>query len=115
MQINLDDIMFSGERYAIALAKSLANSEIKSHAHITEKIINDMSKKYSWENILKSEYGKAIVLELVAGCLIEYHEQLRKKLQEMSIDIGEIDIDSVGILRLAATKDEAADKLDGGV
>lgn len=112
MQINLDDIMFAGERYALSFLKNIANFEIESHTHITEKIINDMSKKYSWDNILKSEYGKAIVLELIAGCIIEYHEQLREKLQEMSIDIGEIDMDSDGILRLAALKDEADDKLD---
>lgn len=112
MQINLDDIMFAGERYALSLLKNIANVEIKSHTHITEKILNDISKKCSLDNILKSEYGKIVVLELIAGCIIEYHEQLREKLQEMSIDIGEIDVDSDGVLRFAAANDEAVDKLD---
>lgn len=113
MQINLDDVMFSGEWLARNTINLLGNDEIKSHSPISEKVISDARKKYSWENILKSEHGITIVRTLIRGCITEYHEQLREKLLEMSIDIGEMDIDTDGVLRGAVTKYEAADKLDG--
>ena len=90
----------------------LGNKEIKSHSPISGKVISDARKKYSWENILKSEHGITIVQALIRGCITEYHNQLREKLLEMSIDIGEIDIDTNGVLRAAVTKNEDESESD---
>lgn len=112
MQINLDDVMFSGEWLARDIANLLANKEVKSHSQITGKVISDADKKYSWENILKSEHGITIVQAFIRGCITEYHDQLREKLLEMSIDIGEMDIDTNGVLRAAVVKDEDESESD---
>ena len=112
MQLNLDDIMFSGEWSAHDLINYLGNKEIKSHSPISEKVISDASKKYSWENILKSEYGIRIIQAFIRGCISEYHDQLREKLLEMGIDIGEMDIDTAGTLRTAVKKDENGSESD---
>lgn len=114
MQINLDDIMFSGEWLAHDLVQLLLNKEVKSHSPISGKAITDAYEKYSWENILKSEHGIKIVQAFIRGCITEYHDQLREKLLEMSIDIGEMDINTNGTLRAAVTKSEDESEPDGG-
>ncbi len=48
----------------------------------------------SRKNILKSEYGIKIVQEMIFTAISQYHEQLREKLLESGIDIGEFDKDS---------------------
>lgn len=108
MQINMDDVRFSGEMLAREVINKLGNEEINSNLHITEEVIINSRKKYSWENILKTEHGIKIVEMLIAGSIQDYHEQLREKLLEQSIDIGEIDFTSPGVLRssLAQNSDE---------
>ncbi len=112
MQINLDDIMFSGEWFARDLINFLGNKEIKSNSKISGKVITNARDKYSWEKILMSEHGIDIVMAFIRGSITEYHDQLRKKLLEMSIDIGEMDIDTAGTLRAAVMKSAADGELD---
>ncbi len=112
MQINLDDIMFFGEWHARDLVNSLGNKEIKSHSQISGKVLTDAFDKYSWEKILMSEHGVDIVMAFIRGSITEYHNQLREKLLEMSIDIGEMDIDTAGTVRAAVMKSAADSEFD---
>lgn len=40
--------------------------------------------------ILATKYGTDFAMNLALGAIIEYHEQLREKLLEQGIDIGNI-------------------------
>lgn len=96
MQINMDDISFVGEKLAKDLMSELATNEIKANKKFNQEAIINTRKKFSWDNILNTEYGIDVVQQIITGCIYEYHEQLREKLLEQSIDIGEIDINSIG-------------------
>lgn len=85
MQISFDDVMVSG----LACA-----------GRVVEKAVNDEPltiEKYQslkFPNILQTKYAKDIISAIVMGAIEEYHNQLREKLLESGIDIGEMDYES---------------------
>ncbi len=50
----------------------------------------DLYKLLKSPAVLSSEYGKRIVDNIVLGAIAAYHAQLREKLLELGIDIGEM-------------------------
>ncbi|MBQ6945576.1 MAG: hypothetical protein IJN43_14835 [Ruminococcus sp.] len=100
MQINLDDVLFSGKLSTQMLMESLAKNELSSDTPVNINDINAIKEKYSKKNIMNSEHSFEFLCSFVSGCIEEYHDQLRKILLEKSIDIGELDIDSTGDFHL---------------
>lgn len=101
-QININDVLFSGENLARGLIKTMLNKdyqELKAKGSFGESEITDIVEKHSWENALKSDYGFKVLMYFVHGCIWEYHEQLREILLEYSIDIGEIDLETPSRLK----------------
>lgn len=101
-QINLHDVLFSGENLAHGLMEIMLNKDyqkLKTEGRFSAPEITDIMKKHSWENVLKSDYGFQVLMYFVHGCIWEYHEQLREILLEYSIDIGEIDLETPSRLK----------------
>lgn len=86
MKISYDDIRLSGDVSAQAFARSI------------RKIKNPLSEEdvrlTQFPYILKTDKAKSVILMLIMGAIGEYHNQLRIKLLESDIDIGELDNDS---------------------
>lgn len=85
MQISFDDVMVSG----LACAGRVAEKAVNDEPLTIEKY-----KSLKFPNILQTKYSKDIITAIVMGAIDEYHTQLREKLLESGIDIGEMDYDS---------------------
>ncbi len=93
MQINYDDIEFTiqlmlGEIASKALRDEVENLNKPLPAYELKKI----KDKYSNENIFCTKYSTSMITGAIMAAIDEYHEQLRKKLLELGVDIGEMDI-----------------------
>lgn len=101
-QIKINDVLFSGESLAGGLMETMLNEDfrkLKAKGKFSEAEISELSEKHSWEKVLTSDYGFEMVMFFVRGCIQEYHDQLREKLLEQSIDIGAIDLDTPNELK----------------
>lgn len=85
MQIKGTEIMVS----SLLAAEQLATEKIKSKDKIS---IDDI--KIMRHSPLTSEYGLSIVNQMIIFAIQSYHDQLREKLLESGIDIGEMDMQS---------------------
>lgn len=97
MQINQDDILFVMELCLHHMSNNYLNEEadiLKQNNQFSEKNLTSLFEKLSCENIIKSEYGVTIIQGMISAAISQYHEQLREKLLESGIDIGEMDSDS---------------------
>lgn len=83
MQIKGTEIMVS----SLLAAEQLATEKIKSKDKIS---IDDI--KIMRHSPLTSEYGLSIVNQMIIFAIQSYHDQLREKLLESGIDIGEMDM-----------------------
>ena len=81
MEIKAMDIV----NRAFAFANELLNMELKK-----EPLTIDKYKTIYSPEILATKYGTDFAMNLALGAIIEYHEQLRGKLLEQGIDIGDI-------------------------
>lgn len=94
MKINMDDILFQSEVCLNNLSNQYLNSDaedLKSKNDFSEKNVKKLFKKYSIENVLNSEHSALLIQGMIIAAISEYHEQLREKLLENGIDIGEMD------------------------
>lgn len=73
---------------AHAFSNQMLNDQIKK-----EPITIDVIKDVRSPQVLATKYGTDIVTNLIIGALEEYHSQLRDKLLESGIDIGEMSFD----------------------
>lgn len=85
MQIKYDNITVS----ALLGAQQVATEKIKSKDKVG---IEDIKLMRHFP--LTSEYGLEIVNQMIAFAIQSYHDQLREKLLESGIDIGEMDMQS---------------------
>ena len=85
MQIKGTEIMVS----SLLAAEQLATEKTKSKGKIS---IDDI--KIMRHSPLTSEYGLSIVNQMIIFAIQSYHDQLREKLLESGIDIGEMDMQS---------------------
>lgn len=85
MQIKYDDIAVS----SLGGAQYVATQKIKSKDKVS---IDDIKLMRHFP--LTSEYGLEIVNQMILAALHNYHDQLREKLLESGIDIGEMDTQS---------------------
>ena len=102
MSINYEDISFAGEQYIKEFARQLINKEgkeLKDNNDFSERTLSKLFEKYSYDKIFKSEYETFLIHGLILRCISEYHDQLRNKLLENGIDIGEIDTESQPLRR----------------
>lgn len=97
MQINKDDIAFAAE-YAL---KSLLSYERQNEIQTAEKqnVLSEekaaqIVKKFSVENAFCNQDADFLISQIISHAILEYHEQLRIKLLESGIDIGEMDINT---------------------
>ena len=81
MEIKAMDIV----NRAFAFANELLNMELKKGPLNIDKY-----KTIHPPEILATKYGTDFAMNLALGAIIEYHEQLREKLLEQGIDIGDI-------------------------
>lgn len=86
MQISSDDILTSG-LYA-------ASIEAKNFLQKTNDSMADDSGTFNIQKALNTKYAMNVLGAMVLGAIEEYHEQLRNKLLESNIDIGELDTES---------------------
>lgn len=86
MEIKLDDIIVAG-LYSAELA---ATHAVKSDEPINADKIQSIKRSY----VLRSKYAIDVVSSMIAGSIQSYHYQLRNKLLENGIDIGELDLES---------------------
>lgn len=84
MEVNGYEIMKS----AYFFANEMINRKIKD-----EPLTIDVIKDIRSPMILTTKYGKDLVENLILGAIEEYHTQLREKLMESGIDIGEMALD----------------------
>lgn len=97
MSINYEDISFVGEQYIKEFARQLINKkekELKDNNDFSERTLSKLFEKYSYDKIFKSEYETFLIHGLILSCISEYHDQIRNKLLENGIDIGEIDMEA---------------------
>lgn len=85
MQIKYDDIAVS----SLLAAEQMATEKIKSKDKIS---IDDIKLMRHFP--LTSEHGLSIVNQMIIFAIQSYHDQLRDKLLESGIDIGEMDMQS---------------------
>ncbi|MCI9410372.1 MAG: hypothetical protein HFJ89_11275 [Oscillospiraceae bacterium] len=104
MQINLDNVIFSGEKLAEDAVKRYINIEQSSCPKLTAEKCAEIISKYSKENILNTEHSYEILNMFITGCFLSYHEQLRNVLLSQSVDIGELDITAPGSYRMNLMK-----------
>ena len=86
LKIKLDDIMVAG-LYSAELA---ATNAAKSDEPLSVDKIQSIKRSY----VLRSKYAVDVVSSMIAGSIQSYHYQLREKLLESGIDIGELDMES---------------------
>lgn len=101
MQISRDDILVSSLLKAEIIAQMAVND---GNPLSIEKI-----KSLKFPNILHTKYAKNVITAIVMGAIEEYHEQLREKLLESNIDIGEMDFKST-VLRDAYAAEKFSDE-----
>lgn len=97
MQINKDDILFVSELGFNDVANQYLNEEadiLKENNQFSEKNVGKLFEKFDYKNVLNSEYAATLVKAMIISAIIEYHDQLRKKLLENGIDIGEMDTET---------------------
>ncbi|MGN1137118.1 MAG: hypothetical protein ACI4SF_12980 [Oscillospiraceae bacterium] len=98
MQINIDDVTFIGKKMMQETAQKYMKREQDSCSEFPIEKYIELKNKYAKSNVLNTEYGLELVEIFVEGCIISYHEQLRKVLLEQSIDIGDLDLTVPGEL-----------------
>jgi len=86
MQISSDDILTNG-----LLA---AGIEAKKILQKTDEPFADDNGKFNMQKALSTKYAMNVLAAMVLGAIEEYHDQLRDKLLESNIDIGELDTKS---------------------
>lgn len=86
MQISSNDILTSGLHAASIAAKNILLK--------TDRPLLDENNSFNILEALNTKYAMSILGAMVLGAIEEYHEQLREKLLESKIDIGELDTKS---------------------
>ena len=86
MQISSDDILTSG-----LLA---AGIEAKKILQKTNEPFADDNGIFNIQKALSTKYALNILSVMVLGAIEEYHDQLKEKLLESNIDIGDLDTKS---------------------
>lgn len=82
MKISSRDIRFTG--------RQLVATAIKK----TDKFIPfEEVESINFNNMLNDKCFNLAITAYISGCIESYHDQLRNKLLENGIDIGEIDLD----------------------
>lgn len=100
LQIKFSDIAVS----AINGAHQVSTAAIKSKENIS---IDDIKLLRHFP--LSSEHGLNIVNTMIVSALCCYHDQLREKLLESGIDIGEIDFSHEELDRFLESQDDTED------
>ncbi len=96
MQINYDDIRFLGDLAVNGYIQDLIKEEMDLTHPLSAEAIIKLKNKYKDDNIFKNDFAMDVVKLYVGSCITEYHDQLRKVLQEqLSVDIGAIDYTTV--------------------
>lgn len=97
MQIKLDDVQFSAELAVNAMLNAHLNKDadiLKRNNQFSEQNVKRLFNKYSYNTAMHTDFATDILVFAVAQAISEYHDQLREKLLESGIDIGELDITS---------------------
>lgn len=87
MQISYDDIQFAVELALKEVANLAVNKEIQQFKDkpLSIERLKAIKSKYS------DEHTSTMIICAVTSAIETYHEQLRDKLLECGIDIGELD------------------------
>ncbi len=96
MQISFDDIQFAAELAYneianLALQKDL--NSLKDEPLSIEKL-QKVKSQYSPESIFATNNAVTLLVCAITSSIEVYHKQLRDKLLESGIDIGELDMSS---------------------
>lgn len=97
MQIKRDDIQFSVELAVDAILNMHLNKdaeELKKNNQFSEQNLAKLFDKYNFSTAMRTEFATTILVCAITQAIEEYHEQLREKLLERNIDIGELDTTS---------------------
>lgn len=100
MQINFDDILFAAEYATENIIADLKQCDIQKAVKkypsepALKKLFEEIRKKYSPQNVFSNEFSTFILDYTVSVAIHKYHEQLRKKMLEKGIDIGEMNMES---------------------
>ncbi len=63
------------------------------------KLFGKLFEKYDIKNVLNNDHAVQFIEIMITSAISEYHNQLREKLLESGIDIGELDCESSSSLR----------------
>ena len=101
MQISFDDIQVNG--WAVA-------GRIADKAKFDGALTIEKYKSLKFPEILQTKYAKSILTAIIMGSIEEYHNQLREKLLENGIDIGEMDYKSQNLRSAILSENETYDE-----
>ena len=97
MQIKLDDVQFTAELAVNAMLNVHLNKDadvLKKNNQFSEQNVIRLFNKYSYNTAMHTDFATDILVFAIAQAISEYHDQLREKLLESGIDIGELDTTS---------------------
>lgn len=98
MQVNYDDIEFTIQLMLGEMANKTFRDEVENlNKPLSAYELKKIRDKYSNENIFCTKHSTSMITGAIMAAIDEYHEQLRKKLLESGIDIGEMDISTTPI------------------
>ena len=97
MQIKLDDVQFTAELAVNAMLNVHLNKDadvLRKNNQFSEQNVIRLFNKYSYNTAMHTDFATDILVFAIAQAISEYHDQLREKLLESGIDIGELDTTS---------------------
>ena len=100
MQIILDDITFAVEYTLYSLLNLEKQEEVQKlskQGSLSEENLKRIIKKYSVDNMFCSKNADFYISRIISNAILDYHNQLREKLLESGIDIGEMDMDTINL------------------